>query len=80
MNAGKSTALLQSNYNYNERGMETLLFVPKVYADANSSKIKSRIGLDADAYSFDQAFNFRGYLDGELAKKLAAYLWMKPNF
>ena len=33
MNAGKSTALLQSNYNYNERGMETLLFVPKVYAD-----------------------------------------------
>ena len=57
MNAGKSTALLQSNYNYNERGMETLLFVPKVYADANSSKIKSRIGLYADCllYTSDAA-------------------------
>ncbi|MDA9260206.1 thymidine kinase, partial [Gammaproteobacteria bacterium] len=28
MNAGKSTALLQSNYNYQERGMQTLLFLP----------------------------------------------------
>ena len=69
MNAGKSTALLQSNYNYNERGMETLLFVPKVYADANSSKIKSRIGLDADAYSFDQAFNFQRLPRWRISKK-----------
>ena len=44
MNAGKSTALLQSNYNYNERGMDTLLFLPKVDADANKNKIHSRIG------------------------------------
>ena len=49
MNAGKSTALLQSNYNYNERGMDTLLFLPKVDADANKNKIHSRIGLIADA-------------------------------
>jgi thymidine kinase len=28
MNAGKSTVLLQSSYNYKERGMRTLLFVP----------------------------------------------------
>ena len=26
MNAGKSTALLQANHNYKERGMRTLLF------------------------------------------------------
>ena len=51
MNAGKSTALLQSNYNYNERGMDTLLFLPKVDADANKNKIHSRIGLIADAIS-----------------------------
>ena len=80
MNAGKSTALLQSNYNYNERGMETLLFVPKVYADANSSKIKSRIGLDADAYSFDQAFNFRDYLDEALAKKTSCIFVDEAQF
>ena len=30
MNAGKSTTLLQSDYNYRERGMRTLLFAPKL--------------------------------------------------
>ena len=30
MNAGKSTVLLQSSYNYHERGMRTLLFIPAV--------------------------------------------------
>ena len=30
MNAGKSTVLLQSSYNYQERGMRTLVFVPAV--------------------------------------------------
>src|SRR6185312_16087344 len=49
MNAGKSTVLLQSSYNYHERGMRTLLFTPAVDTRAGASKIKSRIGLDADA-------------------------------
>jgi hypothetical protein len=30
MNAGKSTVLLQSSYNYRERGMRTLLFTPSI--------------------------------------------------
>ena len=51
MNAGKSTALLQSNYNYQERGMQTLLFLPKVDADINDGMIQSRIGLTAKAHS-----------------------------
>ena len=58
MNAGKSTALLQSNYNYYERGMETLLFLPKIDADSNDGKIHSRIGLTAEAHSVDSDFNF----------------------
>ena len=62
MNAGKSTALLQSNYNYNERGMDTLLFLPKVDADANKNKIHSRIGLIADAISVDTSFDFFEYV------------------
>ena len=62
MNAGKSTALLQSNYNYNERGMDTLLFLPKVDADANKNKIHSRIGLIADAISVDTNFDFFEYV------------------
>ena len=30
MNAGKSTTLLQSCYNYHERGMRTIVFIPKI--------------------------------------------------
>ena len=69
MNAGKSTALLQSNYNYNERGMDTLLFLPKVDADANKNKIHSRIGLIADAISVDTSFNFFEYVQNFKNKK-----------
>ncbi len=49
MNAGKSTVLLQSSYNYHERGMRTLLFTPAIDTRAGTGKIKSRIGLDAEA-------------------------------
>jgi thymidine kinase len=57
MNAGKSTVLLQSAYNYNERGMETLLFTSAVDERYGSGKITSRIGLNADAIAFDKNFN-----------------------
>jgi thymidine kinase len=49
MNAGKSTVLLQSSYNYRERGMHTLLFVPALDTRAGTGRIQSRIGLAADA-------------------------------
>jgi thymidine kinase len=49
MNAGKSTVLLQSSYNYRERGMHTLLFVPAIDTRAGGGRIESRIGLHADA-------------------------------
>jgi len=49
MNAGKSTMLLQSSYNYHERGMRTLLFMPKIDTRAGAGRIQSRIGLAADA-------------------------------
>jgi thymidine kinase len=69
MNAGKSTALLQSNYNYLERGMKTLLFLPKVDAESNDGKIHSRIGLTADAHSVDTGFNFFHHISQEHIKK-----------
>ena len=69
MNAGKSTALLQSNYNYHERGMETLLFLPKIDADSNDGKINSRIGLTADAHSVDFNFNFFSFVSQEKMKR-----------
>jgi thymidine kinase len=49
MNAGKSTVLLQSSYNYRERGMHTMLFVPAIDTRAGEGRIQSRIGLHADA-------------------------------
>jgi len=58
MNAGKSTILLQSAYNYAEREMETLLFTPALDQRFGKNKISSRIGLEAKAFSFDNTFNF----------------------
>lgn len=52
MNAGKSTILLQSSYNYQERGMETLLLCPALDTRAGLGRIKSRIGLEAGATAF----------------------------
>lgn len=49
MNAGKSTVLLQSSYNYQERGMRTLLFTPEMDTRAAPGRIQSRIGLSSDA-------------------------------
>ena len=51
MNAGKSTVLLQSSYNYRERGMHTLMFTPAVDNRAGVGRIESRIGLAGDRYA-----------------------------
>lgn len=52
MNAGKSTALLQASYNYQERGMQTLLFAPAIDDRHKLGCISSRIGLTAEAGLF----------------------------
>ncbi|GGX75325.1 thymidine kinase [Litorimonas cladophorae] len=50
MNAGKSTILLQSSYNYHERGMRTLLIKPTIDTrEGVEAQISSRIGLTAQA-------------------------------
>jgi len=49
MNAGKSTVLLQSSYNYRERGMHTLLFTTAADIRDGAGRIRSRIGLQASA-------------------------------
>jgi thymidine kinase len=52
MNAGKSTALLQSSYNYKERGMNTLILAPNFDDRYGVGKVTSRIGIDAEAVAF----------------------------
>lgn len=53
MNAGKSTALLQSSFNYRERGMNTLLFTAAIDERYGPGIIRSRIGIEKNALMFD---------------------------
>ena len=57
MNAGKSTALLQSSYNYRERGMNTLVLAPKLDDRYGTGRVTSRIGLESEALAFSTEDN-----------------------
>ena len=61
MNAGKSTALLQTNHNFIENNLKTLVFIPKV-SEKSLPKVSSRIGIKIDAIAADSQFNFFKYL------------------
>ncbi|MFT4634875.1 MAG: thymidine kinase [Chitinophagales bacterium] len=52
MNAGKSTTLLQSSFNYRERGMHTLLLTAAFDNRFGSGIVSSRIGLSQEADLF----------------------------
>ena len=52
MNAGKSTTLLQSSFNYRERGMHTLLLTAALDDSFGKGKVASRIGLEQEADLF----------------------------
>jgi thymidine kinase len=54
MNAGKSTHLLQSSYNYRERDLNTLLFTAQIDDRFAKGKVSSRLGIHADAQLFDE--------------------------
>ena len=55
MNAGKTTKLLQSNFNYLERGLKTLLYTFAGDNRFGRPKIVSRIGLESEALLFDNS-------------------------
>ncbi len=67
MNAGKSTALLQSSYNYRERGMNTLVMAPEVDDRYGKGKVTSRIGLETDAITFRSTDDIFDVIKRELA-------------
>ncbi|MGW9232431.1 thymidine kinase [Pseudorhizobium sp. NPDC055634] len=70
MNAGKSTLLLQASYNYQERGMRTLILTAALDSRAGVGRVASRIGLGADAIPFngaDDLFGLVGRMHGEEA-------------
>ena len=57
MNAGKSTSLLQSSYNYRERGMHTMVLAPALDDRYGQGVVASRIGLKTEATIFDRQHN-----------------------
>ncbi|WP_112478208.1 thymidine kinase [Vibrio variabilis] len=52
MNAGKSTTLLQSSFNYQERGMTPLIYTAALDDRYGIGKVSSRIGLQSEAQLF----------------------------
>jgi thymidine kinase len=80
MNAGKSTVLLQSSYNYRERGMHTLVLAPEI--DTRSGgKVVSRIGLEADALTFTTADNLQSIVsENRVQQQLSCVLVDEAQF
>lgn len=71
MNAGKSTHLLQSNYNYEERGMRCLLFTAKIDDRYGTGKIASRLGINAKAELFSNETDIFEHVQNALSANKA---------
>ena len=71
MNAGKSTALLQSSHNYRERGMRTLVYTAKL-DQRGGGKVHSRIGLTSEALHFDHGSDLYAEISGEHAGQVVS--------
>ena len=69
MNAGKSTTLLQADFNYRERGMETMLWTAALDDRAGAGVIGSRIALSAPAHRFDESVDLFAATAEELKKR-----------
>lgn len=69
MNAGKSTTLLQADFNYRERGMETMLWTAALDNRFGEGAIASRIGLNAQAHLFGPETDIFADIAAEHAKR-----------
>jgi thymidine kinase len=69
MNAGKSTVLLQTDFNYRERGMGTMLWTAGIHDRSGYGIIDSRIGIKAEANAYDAATPIRAAIEAEMARR-----------
>jgi thymidine kinase len=69
MNAGKSTVLLQTAFNYRERGMEPMLYTAAVHNRSGFGIIDSRIGITASANTYGPGTDIRAQVEEELKKR-----------
>ena len=68
MNAGKSTALLQSSHNYRERGMHTLVYTAELDRRGDGL-VHSRIGLTSEARHFATGTDLFREIDAEHSRQ-----------
>jgi thymidine kinase len=69
MNAGKTTSLLQSAYNYHERGMRTLILTPALDNRYGEGVVASRIGLKANALRVSPEENLFERVETDIAER-----------
>ena len=69
MNAGKSTTLLQADYNYRERGMETMLWTAAFDDRSGHGQIGSRIALSAPAATYSDDTDLFAEVATELTRR-----------
>jgi thymidine kinase len=65
MNAGKSTLLLQADFNYRERGMRTMLWTAAIDDRYGRGRIASRIGLETEAHLYGPDTDLRAQVEAE---------------
>ena len=80
MNAGKSTALLQSNHNYLESDLKTMLFIPEEIGTKSNGKIISRIGLKADAIVVNKNYCFYDEIEKTKYKEISCIFIDEAQF
>ena len=66
MNAGKSTILLQTAFNYRERGMHPVLYTAGIHDRSGFGVIDSRIGIKEQANTFNLDTNLRAEVEAEI--------------
>ena len=69
MNAGKSTTLLQADFNYRERGMATMLWTAAHDDRAGSGQIGSRLGLTVEAHGYSPEADLFAAVGEELKRR-----------
>jgi len=69
MNAGKSTTLLQADFNYRERGMHTMLYTAAVHDRSGFGVIDSRIGLRAEVSTYGPETRVRTEVEDEIKRR-----------
>lgn len=80
MNAGKSSGLLQADFNYRERGMRTMVWTAALDT-RNQGMVKSRIGLEADAHAYTPRTDlFASVGDANAAQKVDCVLLDEAQF